>query len=331
MADPVHVLVTGAAGQIGYILSFNIANGNLFGDRKIILHLLEIRPAMPMLESILMELDDCTFPNLERVIGTCDTEEAFKDVDYAFLMGSIPKKTNMSTETYIERNWAIFREHGEALSKYSKPTVKVLVVGLPANTNCLIAAHYAKNIPRENFCALTRLDHNRAVCALAQKLNVHPEKIRRVAVWGNRSKTQAYDITHATCDGESVVGKLDEEFVKRGFGESLVARGSKVVGVRGPSTAASAAHAAICQMRDWVYGTRDGDFVSMAVPVPDSEPYGIRKGVVFSLPCTVDSDGKIHVVENLEITPDLREQIRETDEELRSEAKIAESFIMARE
>lgn len=326
MSRPLHVLVTGAAGQIGYVLSFRIANGDLFGDRKIILHLLEIRPAMPMLESILMELDDCTFPNLERVIGTCDTEEAFRDVDFAFLMGSIPKKANMSMEAYIERNHAIFKEHGQALSKYSKPTVKVLVVGLPANTNCLIASKYATNIPRENFSAMTRLDHNRAVSALSQKLKVHPEHVQRVIVWGNRSRTQVYDISHATCDGENVKDRLNQEYIDHEFGESMHSRGLRGAGLRGPSTAASAAHSAICHMRDWVYGTRAGDFVSMAIPVPETKPYGIEPGIVFSLPCTVDRDGKIHIVEDLEVSPDLREQMRETEEELKSEMEIALKF-----
>ena len=330
MTEPLHVLVSGAAGQIGYVLSFRIANGDLFGDHKIVLHLLEIRPAMEMLNSVVMELNDCTFPNLVKVIGTCETEEAFKDVDVAFLMGSIPKKKKMSMETYLERNWAIFKEHGEALSKYSKPTAKVLVVGLPANTNCLVAATYAKNIPKENFCAMTRLDHNRAVGILAKKLKVSPEKIKRVVVWGNRSLSQVSDATNATCDGKSVKELLSGEYLNSEFPESLVMRQNAITGMKGRSTAASAAHAALCHMKNWIYGTPEGDFVSMAIPVPDNEPYGIGKGIVFSFPCVVDKEGKIHVVEGLELSPHLQQKIKETEKEVRNEAKIVESFAKGR-
>lgn len=320
--EPVHVLVTGAAGQIGYVLAFKIANGDLFGDRKVVLHLLEIRTAMPMLESLVTELNDCSFPNLHSVIGTSKINEAFKDVDYAFLLGSL-KKSNISQETYIERNCVIMKEAGEALSQYSKPTVKVLVVGLPANTNCLICAACAKRIPKENFCAMMRLDHNRVTGELSRHLGVPSEAVQRVIVWGNRSKTQFPDASHILCNGEKA--DLSESFLEHDLPEWLDGRNTRV-GVRS-STSASAAHAAVQCMRDWVYGTAEGDFVSMAVHVPDSEPYGIRKGIVYSMPCTVDKDGTVHVVEDLELTDTVRQKIKENEDEIRQEADIAISIL----
>ena len=318
--EPYHVLITGAAGQIGYVLAFNIANGGLFGDHPIILHLLEIKPAMRALEAVVMELNDCTFPNLYGVIGTDNTEIAMKDVDVAFLVGSYPKKPATKLEDYRLRNATIFSEHGQALNKYAKKTVKVLVVGTPANTNALFAMSSAPDLKPENFCAMTRLDHNRAVSAIAQKLEVHHSKVYKVCVWGNRSSSQVPDVSNAEYIDETgrhhILDKISKEFVNSEFRASLSQRGSKVMKMRGASSAASAATAAIQHMRDWIYGTRPDDFVSMAIPVPESQPYGIKPGIFYSFPCTVDKEGKIHIVDDLQLDPGLEKAIKEQETEI---------------
>ena len=321
--EPYHVLITGAAGQIGYVLAFNVANGSLFGDHPIILHLLETKQAMKALEAVVMELNDCTFPNLYGVIGTDHIEVAMKDIDVAFLVGSYPKTPNTKMEDYLYRNATIFSQHGQALDKFAKKSVKVLVVGTPACTNALIALSSAPSLKPENFCAMTRLDHNRAVAAIAQKLEVHHSKVYKVCVWGNRSSNQIPDVSNAEYIDETgrhhILDKISAEFVNSEFRASLSQRGSKVTKMRGASSAASAATAAIQHMRDWIYGTRDDDFVSMAVYVPPSQPYGIKQGIFYSFPCTVDKEGKIHVVDNLKLDPALAEGIKKQEEEIVAE------------
>lgn len=321
--EPFHVLITGAAGQIGYVLAFRVANGDLFGDRPVILHLLEISPAMKALEAVVMELNDCTFPNLYGVIGTDKPEVAMKDVDVAFLVGSYPKKPATKMEDYLLRNATIFFEHGKALNDFAKKTVKVLVVGLPACTNALIAMKSAPSIPPQNFCAMTRLDHNRAVYAIAQKLEVHHSKVHKVCIWGNRSSNQVPDVSNAEYDDETgrhhILDKISKEFIDSEFSASLSQRGNKVMKMRGASSAASAATAAIQHMKNWIFGTSEDDFVSMAVPVPESRPYGIKPGIFFSFPCKVDKNGNIQIVDNLTLDDSLIAKLKQQEEEIINE------------
>ncbi|OHT12052.1 malate dehydrogenase [Tritrichomonas foetus] len=323
MSDPVHVLITGAAGQIGYVLTFRIANGDLFGNRKVFLHLLELKPSMGMLEAVIMELNDCNFPNLAGVSGTDDVKEACRNVDVAFLIGAIPKRANVPIQAYLERNAITFKEQGEALSKFAKPTVKVLVVGMPANTNCLVALCAAKNLKPENFCAMTRLDHNRVVGAISKRINIPPEEIKRVAVWGNRSSDQVLDVSHTTVNGKPLSDYLSSiNNVSKELTAIIESRTNTVMKMRGASTAASAANAALRHMHDWLFGTAPGDFVSMAIPVPDSAPYGIHPGIVFSFPCTVNEKGEISIVEDLELSDEIKEKIRENEQIIRNEAQM---------
>lgn len=329
MSQPLHVLITGAAGQIGYVLAFRVANGDLFGDRDVVLHLLEISPAMKALEAVVMELHDCTFPHLVDVIGTSDVQEAFKDIDVAFLVGSFPKKPTTKLADYFQRNAAIFSEHGRALSDYAKPTVKVLVIGMPTNTNALIAMTSAVNLGPKNFCAMTRLDHNRAVYSIAQKLGVHHSKVYNVVIWGNRSSSQIPDVSNAEYEDATgrhhILEKVSAEYVNTEFSAELAQRGSKVTMMRGASSAASAATAAIQCMRDWLYGTPENNFVSMSIPVPENSPYGIKPGIFFSLPCTVDKEGNIHVVEGLQMDENTLQKIKQQEAEILNELAILQS------
>ena len=325
--EPVHILITGAAGQIGYALSFRAAKGDLCGDRKVVLHLLEIPFGMKALEGCVMELQDCAFPTLAGVVWTDKVEEAMKDVDIAFLVGSFPRKEGMDRSELLSRNGGIFTVQGKALSDYAKPTVKVIVVGNPANTNCQIAFASAPKLGKKNFCAMTRLDHNRMIGQLAADLKVTPEKVHNVCIWGNHSNTQVPDATHATVDlpegTVKVTEKLSLEYLQGEFAQKIATRGGAVIKMRGASSAASAANAALTCMKDWVYGTKDGEFVSMAIPVPDNEPYGIKQGVVFSFPCKVSKDGEVSVVEGLELNDWVKEKLAKTEEELQNEKKTA--------
>ena len=322
MSDPVRVLITGAAGQIGYFLTFRIANGDLFGDRRVFLHLLELKPSLPILDSMIMELNDCNFPSLAGVCGFSDARDACRNVDVAFLLGSIPKKANMPLEAYLERNACTFREHGRALSGYARPGVKILVIGMPATTNCLVALQVARNLRPENFSALTRLDHNRAVGAISKMINCEPQSVSRVIVWGNRSDSQVVDVSNALVDGKPISEVVPEIDASKKVTELIRIRSQTVTKMRGASTAASAANAAILHMKNWIFGTKPGDFVSMAIPVPENAPYGVKPGIVFSFPCTVDTNGVVHVVEGLNVSDDVMEKIRLNEEEIRNEAKL---------
>jgi malate dehydrogenase len=323
MSAPLRVAITGAAGQIGYSIVFRIAKGDVFGpEQKVILHLIEIPPALPALNGIVMELQDCAFPTLAGVVCTADPNEGFKDVDAAFLIGSFPRKDGMDRSALLEKNGGIFRVQGEALGKFAKKTVKVLVVGNPANTNCLICQHYAVGLKPENFSAMTRLDHNRMKGEIAARLNTTAGEVHRVTIWGNHSNTQVPDVTQATCGGKRVLDQLPVNEMEGEFVNKIATRGGAVIKARGASSAASAANAAICQMHDWYCGTPEGDWVSMAIPVPDNEPYGIKKGVVYSFPVTC-KDGQYTVVEGLELDEFVREKMRKTEEELVGEKETA--------
>ena len=301
MVSPVRVAVTGAAGQIGYSLLFRIASGALLGpDQPVILHLLEIPPALGALGGVVMELDDCAFPLVAGVVQTDDPNVAFGDVDYALLVGSRPRTKGMERKDLLEANGGIFTVQGKALSDNAAPGVKVLVVGNPANDNCLIAVNNATNLDPAQFTAMTRLDHNRAKAQLAAKAGVHVTSVRRMTIWGNHSATQYPDVFHATVDHKpafaavgSDMGWLEKEFIP-----TVQQRGAAIIEARGASSAASAANAACDHVRTWVLGTDEGDWASMAI-VSDGS-YGVPEGLISSFPVTC-KDGTYSVVQGLDI------------------------------
>ena len=298
--SPLRVAVTGAAGQIGYSLLFRIAHGDVFGpDQPVILQLLEITPALDALKGVVMELDDCAFPLLADVVQTDDANTAFGDVNSAFLVGSRPRSKGMERKDLLEANGAIFTVQGKALSDNASSDVRILVVGNPANTNCLIAMHNAPGITPERFSAMTRLDHNRAKGQLAAKVGHPVTDITRITIWGNHSATQYPDIFHAEVGGKSaaeVVG--DQAWLEKEFIPTVQQRGAAIIEARGASSAASAANAAIDHMRDWVSATAPGDWVSMAIPSDGS--YGVPEGLISSFPVTTAS-GAVTVVTGLDI------------------------------
>jgi malate dehydrogenase len=298
--SPLRVAVTGAAGQIGYSLLFRIAHGDVFGpDQPVILQLLEITPALDALKGVVMELDDCAFPLLADVVQTDDANTAFGDVNSAFLVGSRPRSKGMERKDLLEANGAIFTVQGKALSDNAASDVRILVVGNPANTNCLIAMHNAPGITPERFSAMTRLDHNRAKGQLAAKVGHPVTDITRITIWGNHSATQYPDIFHAEVGGKSaaeVVG--DQAWLEKEFIPTVQQRGAAIIEARGASSAASAANAAIDHMRDWVSATAPGDWVSMAIPSDGS--YGVPEGLISSFPVTTAS-GAVTVVTGLDI------------------------------
>ena len=315
MAEPVQIAVTGAAGQIGYSLVFRLGSGSLLGpDQPIVLRLLEITPALGSLAGVGMELEDCAFPALRGVVQTDDPEEAFDGADIAFLVGSRPRTKGMERKDLLEANGAIFTVQGRALAAAAKPDVKVLVVGNPANTNCLIALSNAGALDPERFTAMTRLDHNRAKAQVAAKLGCHATDVRRMTVWGNHSATQYPDLFHAEVAGRSAAEAVgDQDWLERTFVPKVQQRGAAVIEARGSSSAASAASAAVDHVRDWVQGTAPGEWVSMAVPSDGS--YGIPEGLVYSYPCTT-KDGRISIVQDLEIDDFSRGRMDATRDEL---------------
>jgi malate dehydrogenase len=317
MKTPVRVAVTGAAGQIGYALLFRIAAGDMLGpDQPVILHLLEITPALPALNGVVMELNDCAFPTLAGIVATDDVNVAFKDVDYALLVGARPRGPGMERKDLLEANGAIFAPQGKALNDHAKRDVKVLVVGNPANTNALIAQANAPDLDPKCFTAMVRLDHNRALSQLAEKTGAHTTDIRRMTIWGNHSSTQYPDIHHATVKGQAASGLVDQAWYRDTFIPTVQQRGAAIIKARGASSAASAASAAIDHMRDWALGTPDGDWVSMAVPSDGS--YGIAPGVIYGYPVTV-KNGRYEIVQGLDVDAFSRERMDATDKELREE------------
>jgi malate dehydrogenase len=317
MKTPVRVAVTGAAGQIGYALLFRIAAGDMLGpDQPVILHLLEITPALPALNGVAMELDDCAFPLLAGVVATDDANVAFKDVDYALLVGARPRKAGMDRKDLLSANGAIFGPQGKALNAHAKRDVKVLVVGNPANTNALIAQAHAPDLDPKCFTAMVRLDHNRSKAQLATKTSAHSSDVRKVIIWGNHSSTQYPDIHHATIKGKPALSLVDQAWYEKEFIPTVQQRGAAVIKARGSSSAASAANAAIDHMRSWALGTAEGDWVSMGIPSDGS--YGIAPGVIFGYPVTC-KDGKYAIVQGLEINAFSRARLDATDKELREE------------
>ena len=316
MKDPVRVAVTGAAGQIGYALLFRIASGEMLGeDQPVILQLLEIPQAVGALEGVRMELDDCAFPLLAGVVATDDANAAFEGVNYALLVGAMPRKAGMERSDLLSANGAIFTAQGRALSASAADDVRILVVGNPANTNALIALNNAPNIAAERFTAMTRLDHNRAIAQLAAKTGSPVADVTRMTIWGNHSATQYPDVFHAEVAGKSAwqaVGE-DRAWLESDFIPTVQQRGAKVIEARGSSSAASAANAAIGHVRSWALGTADGDWVSMAVPSDGS--YGVPEGLVSGFPCTC-SGGEYEIVQGLDLDEFSRSRIDKSVEEL---------------
>ena len=325
MKPPMTVAVTGAAGQIGYALLFRIASGAMLGpDQPVSLRLLEIPPAMQALEGVVMELHDGAFPLLHGVDTSDDPEVAFTGADVAMLVGSRPRGPGMERKDLLEANGAIFTVQGKALNAHAKPDVKVLVVGNPANTNCLIAMRNAPDLSPEQFSAMTRLDHNRAISQLALKAGAQAADVRRMIVWGNHSATQVPDVTHATVQGRPASEIVDDEWVRDHFVPTVQQRGAQVIAARGASSAASAAAAAIDHVRDWVHGTPEGDWVSMGIP--SAGAYGVTEGIVYSFPVTV-RDGNVSVVEGLDVPEEVRTLTALTERELLEERAAVERLL----
>ncbi|XP_053661603.1 malate dehydrogenase, cytoplasmic [Anopheles marshallii] len=325
-AEPIRVVVTGAAGQIAYSLLYMVAKGDVFGpEQPLILHLLDIPPMMGVLEGVVMELDDCALPLLVSVVPTADPAVAFKDVDAAFLVGAMPRKQGMERKDLLSANVKIFKVQGEALDKYAKKDVKVLVVGNPANTNALVCSHYAPSIPKENFTAMTRLDQNRAQAQIAGRLGVRIMKVKNVIIWGNHSATQVPDARNASVEVNGTVKTVpeavaDDEFLKQQFLETVQKRGAAVIAARKMSSAMSAAKAASDHMRDWFAGTRDGEYVSMGV-ISDGS-YGAPKDIVFSFPVQIQNR-QWKIVQGLSVDEFTRSKLDVTAKELLEEKEEA--------
>ncbi|MES2405638.1 MAG: malate dehydrogenase [Pseudomonadota bacterium] len=325
MKAPVRVAVTGAAGQIGYALLFRIAAGDMLGpDQPVILHLLEITPALPALHGVVMELDDCAFPLLAGVIATDDANVAFKDVDYALLVGARPRGPGMERKDLLSANGAIFGPQGKALNAHARRDVKVLVVGNPANTNALIAQANAPDLDPKCFTAMVRLDHNRAKGRLAAKTGAHNTDVAKVIIWGNHSSTQYPDLHHATVKGKPALSLVDQAWYEKEFIPTVQQRGAAIIKARGASSAASAASAAIDHMHSWALGTAEGDWVSMGIPSDGS--YGIAPGVIYGYPATC-RNGKYAIVQGLDINDFSRARMDATDKELREERHGVEDLL----
>jgi malate dehydrogenase len=319
MSDsPVRVAVTGAAGNIGYSLLFRIASGQLLGpDQPVILQMLEITPALEALDGVAMELEDCAFPLLADMIKTDDADVAFGDAEVALLVGAMPRKAGMERSDLLEANGAIFTRQGAAISDSANNDIKVLVVGNPANTNALIAMNNAPDIDPKQFTAMTRLDHNRAKSQLSAKVGRPVSAIKKMTIWGNHSSTQYPDLMHCEVDGTQAYTLVDDhDWVENDFIPTVAKRGAAIIQARGASSAASAANAAIDHMRDWVMGTPEGDWVSMAVPSDGS--YGVPEGLISSFPCVI-SGGEYSIVQGLDIDEFSRGRIDASAAELGDE------------
>ena len=328
MKRPMRVAVTGAAGQIGYSLLFRIAGGEMLGkDQPVILQLLEIpdEKAQKALKGVMMELDDCAFPLLQSMIAASDPMVAFKDADVALLVGARPRGPGMERKDLLEANGKIFGPQGKALSEGASRDVKVLVVGNPANTNCLIAMKNAPGLKPANFSGMMRLDHNRSLTQIAQKTAKPVTSVRKMAVWGNHSATQYPDIFHAEVDGKKAWPLInDQAWLEKEFIPTIQKRGAAIIEARGLSSAASAANAAIDHIRDWVHGTAEGDWVSMGIPSDGS--YGIPEGVIFGYPVTC-RNGKYEIVKGLDVSEFSRARIQLTLKELHEEREAIKHLL----
>jgi malate dehydrogenase len=317
MKKPITVAITGAAGNIGYALAFRVAAGQMLGaDQPINLHLLEIPAAAAAVQGVVMELNDCAFLTLNKVVATDDARVAFKDCDVAMLVGARPRGPGMERKDLLLENAKIFSAQGKALDTVASRDVRVLVVGNPANTNALIAQRNAPSLPPERFTAMTRLDHNRGLAQVSEKTGVALSEIQKMIIWGNHSATQYPDLHHAIVDGKPALPAVGESWFKETFIPTVQQRGAAVIKARGSSSAASAASAAIDHVHDWMLGTRDGDWASMGVPSDGS--YGIPEGVIYSYPVTCKG-GKHSIVQDLTIGAFSREKMQLTHRELLEE------------
>ena len=314
MKKPVTVTITGAAGNIGYALAFRVAAGQMLGsDQPINLNLLEIPAAIGAVQGVVMELNDCAFLTLNRVTATDDARVAFKDCDVAMLVGARPRGPGMERKDLLLENAKIFSAQGKAIEAVASRDIRVLVVGNPANTNSLIAQRNAPSISPDRFTAMTRLDHNRALAQVSEKTGAALATIKKTIIWGNHSATQYPDLHHATVGGKPVLAAVGESWFKQSFIPTVQQRGAAIIKARGSSSAASAASAAVDHVHDWVLGSREGDWVSMAVPSDGS--YGIPEGVIYSYPVTC-AGGKYAIVKGLEIDEFSREKLELTHREL---------------
>ena len=325
MKSPVRVAVTGAAGQISYSLLFRIAAGEMLGaDQPVILQMLEITPALGALTGVAMELDDCAFPLLKGMVCTDDANVAFKDADYALLVGARPRGPGMERKDLLEANAAIFSAQGKAINSSASKGIKVLVVGNPANTNALIAQRNAPDINPRQFTAMTRLDHNRSMSQLAEKTGTTIQDISNMTIWGNHSATQYPDLYHAKVLGETASDKVEQSWYENDFIPSVQQRGAAVIEARGASSAASAANAAIGHMRTWAQGTDESNWTSMGVSSDGS--YGITEGLIYSFPC-VCANGDWSIVQGLDINDFSREKMQATEQELTEERDAVQHLL----
>ncbi len=321
MKSPVRVVVTGAAGQIGYQLLFRIAAGNMLGpDQPVILHLLEIPPAMNAVQGVVMELEDCAFPLLHGVVATDDANVAFKDANFALLVGAMPRGPGMERSDLLQANAKIFSVQGKAMNDHAAKDIKVLVVGNPANTNALIAQQNAPDINPAQFTAMTRLDHNRALGQLADKFAAQTHEIKRMTIWGNHSSTQYPDVSQVEIN-DTKLSNIDNDWYVDEFIPTVQQRGAAIIKARGASSAASAASSAIDHMRNWALGTDENDWVSMAIPSDGS--YGVAPGVIFSYPVTC-ANGEYTIVQDLPVSEFSQSRIDATEAELREERAAVE-------
>jgi len=315
------VVITGAAGQIGYSLTPLVAKGLMLGaNQPVILHLLEITPVLPALNAIVMELEDCAYPLLKGVVVTDSAEVAFKDADYVLFVGALPRKEGMERKDLIGKNAQIFSSQGKILDHVAKKTVKVVVVGNPANTNCLITMKSAPSIPRENFTCLTRLDHNRAIGQLALRSHKTPSEVKNPIIWGNHSSTQYPDVRFVTIAGQPATSIIEKDYLQGEFISTIQQRGGAVIKARGASSALSAANAIIDHMHDWICGTPEGAWVSMGVPADGS--YGIADELIYSYPIT-SKNGTYTIVKGLEIDNFSQSKLEATRVELLEERSAA--------
>lgn len=325
MKQPVRVAITGAAGQISYSIIFRVASGDMLGpDQPVILQLLEIPPAMDALQGVVMELHDCAFPLVAGVETSDDPNVAFKDTDYAILVGARPRGPGMERSDLLQANAEIFSVQGKAMSDHSSPDVKILVVGNPANTNALITLKNGPNLKPENVTAMMRLDHNRALSQIAEKTGSHSTEIEKMVVWGNHSATQYPDISYATIDGKPVKELVDDEWNVSNFIPVVQQRGAAIIKARGASSAASAASAAIDHMRDWALGS-NGQWVSMGV-FSGGNSYGIDQDIIYSFPIVCE-DGKWKEVSGLEVSDFSTERMKATEKELLEEKEAIAKLI----
>ena len=325
MTSPVRVTVTGAAGQISYSLLFRIAAGEMLGpNQPVILQMLEITPALEALKGVAIELDDCAFPLLAGMICTDDAAVAFKDSDYALLVGARPRGPGMERKDLLEANAAIFSAQGKALNDNASKEIKVLVVGNPANTNSLIAQRNAPGINPRQFTAMTRLDHNRAMSQIADKTGSTINDVTQMTIWGNHSATQYPDLHEAKVKGQPAIDMVDQTWYETDFIPTVQQRGAAIISARGASSAASAANAAIAHMRSWALGTSEGDWVSMGVYSDGS--YGITEGLIYSFPCTC-AGGDWTIVQGLEINDFSRAKMTATEQELTEERDAVQHLL----